>query len=262
VILTAYFDESGTHKASPLSLMAGFIADARQWRKFEKRAAKLFRRYGVNVFHAIDLRRGDKDFRGWSVDNKITFMDEFQHIGNETLEVGFCSILRQDDYAAFYANKARAKKVIQDSKYGILFRASLASAIDAVLSVSRWSEGQPPRLYVVLESGHANSGDAVRLYEFFRSKLNDYQQGALSGIAFKSKSECLPLAIADLFAYNAYNKETGGKPIGIPKHAVKSDISFRSNLYRIPIEKETLEALYGQSVSEHREKHKAQRRVK
>jgi hypothetical protein len=249
MILTAYLDESGTHTESPLSLMAGFIADARQWRKFEKRTGKLFQRYGINVFHAIDLRRGHKDFRGWSVDRKIKFMDEFQHIGNETLEVGFCSILRQGDYVDFYANKNRPKRVVQDTKYGILFRASLSSAIDAVLRVSRWGAGNPPKLYVVLESGHPNSGDAVRLFEFFRSRLNDYQQGALSGIAFKSKSECLPLAIADLFAYNAYNKEMGGKAIGVAKEPLKSEASFKSNLYRILIEKDTLEALYEQSLS-------------
>jgi hypothetical protein len=40
--LTGYFDESGTHAGSELMLMAGFVGDARQWRKFEKRAGKLF----------------------------------------------------------------------------------------------------------------------------------------------------------------------------------------------------------------------------
>jgi hypothetical protein len=61
---TAYFDESGTHAGSPVSVMAGFVGDARQWRKFEKRAAKLFRRFRVDVFHTIDVRRTDKDFAG------------------------------------------------------------------------------------------------------------------------------------------------------------------------------------------------------
>jgi hypothetical protein len=47
---SAYFDESGTHGGSVLSGMAGFVGNARQWRKFEKRAGKLFSRSRVDVF--------------------------------------------------------------------------------------------------------------------------------------------------------------------------------------------------------------------
>ena len=56
MIFTAYFDESGTHAGAELTAMAGFLGDRRQWRKFEKRAGKLFKRFRVDVFHAIDVR--------------------------------------------------------------------------------------------------------------------------------------------------------------------------------------------------------------
>jgi len=62
MVLTAYLDESGTHAEAELSVMAGFVGDASQWRKFEKRAGKLFKRFRVDVFHTIDVRRTDKDF--------------------------------------------------------------------------------------------------------------------------------------------------------------------------------------------------------
>jgi hypothetical protein len=73
MIYTAYFDESGTHAGAKVSAVAGYIADARQWRKYEKRARQLFKRHGVEVFHAIDVRRGHGNFKGWSVDRKIEF---------------------------------------------------------------------------------------------------------------------------------------------------------------------------------------------
>jgi hypothetical protein len=63
VIFTGYFDKSGTHAGAGVSAIAGFIADARQWRKYEKRTAKLFSRYRVKTFHAIDVRRGHGDFK-------------------------------------------------------------------------------------------------------------------------------------------------------------------------------------------------------
>jgi len=62
MIFTAYFDESGTHAGAELTGMAGFLGDRRRWQKFEKRAGKLFKRFRVDVFHTIDVRRSDKDF--------------------------------------------------------------------------------------------------------------------------------------------------------------------------------------------------------
>ena len=70
---------------------AGFVGDERQWQKFEKRSGKLFKRNRVGIFHTIGVRRGDEDFAGWKVDRKLEFLDEFQHIVNETLLGGVSS---------------------------------------------------------------------------------------------------------------------------------------------------------------------------
>lgn len=247
MVLTGYFDESGTHAGSELTLMAGFVGDARQWRKFEKRAGKLFGRFRVDIFHAIDVRRSDKDFAGWSVDRKIEFFDEFQHIINETLQRGFASILRNDDYE-YYASLPWPKGARKDSKYGLLFRASLSSIADAALTVDRWAFNDEPKLYIVCESGHPNAPDAIRLYNFFRERFQG-QSKALAGLDFKTKEDCLPLAAADLFAYSVYGDETGRKPIGVAKKPSKSDTSYRGNLYRIVLERQTLDDLYQQAIA-------------
>jgi hypothetical protein len=120
MVLTAYFDESGTHAGAELSAMAGFVGDARQWRKFEKRTAKLFKRFRVDLFHTIDVRRSDKDFAGWTVDRKIEFLDEFHHIINDTLESGVAAFIRDDDYK-YYSGLYWPKKTRRDSKYTLLF---------------------------------------------------------------------------------------------------------------------------------------------
>jgi Protein of unknown function (DUF3800) len=246
MVLTAYFDESGTHGVD-LTVMAGFLGDARQWRKFEKRASKLFSRFGVNVFHCIDVKRSDRDFRGWSVDRKIAFLDEFHHIINETVEFGFASVLREEDYS-YYLSLPWPNKARRDSRYALLYRACMAATIDGVLSVRRWQGGREPRLNVVLESGHRNAPDVVRLYDFFKKRLGDKANKSLASLTFESKEECLPLGAADLFAYSVYGQEAGGKPIGQPKKPLKSDSSYPGNLYRIPLVRDTLLSLYEQGL--------------
>jgi hypothetical protein len=116
-----------------------------------------------------------------------------------------------------------------------------------------------------MESGHPNAKDAVRLYEFFRSKgarngFDGIGNRAFAGIAFESKDACLPLGIADLLAYNTYLVETGGKQIGMPKVPLKSMQSFKGNSRRVPIDRKALEALYQQSLDFHEERQKFGRR--
>ena len=118
-VFTAYFDESGTHAGAEVSAMAGFVGDKRQWRTFEKRASKLFKNFNVDIFHTIDVRRTDKDFAGWKVDRKIEFLDEFQHIINETLESGVAAFLRDDDYK-YYCGLPWPKTIRRDFKVRIV----------------------------------------------------------------------------------------------------------------------------------------------
>jgi hypothetical protein len=259
MILTAYMDESGTHGTSPVSIMAGYVADARQWHKFEKRTAKLFRRYSVDVCHAIDLKRGDGAFRGWPVDKKITFIDELGHIKNETIELGLVCVLKNADYQEFYADRARPRKVIKDSKYAVLFRATLGGLIQGIAQTNRWREiNKSPRLRVVLEGGHVNAADALRLYEFCRLKFGNR---AFAGFALESKSDCLPLAACDMLAYGAYQVETGGKRIGDARGPLKSASSFRGNTQKHRIDQHALNGLYLQSIEMYEEKQKFGQRV-
>jgi hypothetical protein len=238
LILTAYFDESGTHADAPISGMAGFLGDARQWQKFEKRVSKLFKRFRVDLFHTIDVRRTDKDFDGWSVDRKIEFLDEFQHIINDTLESGVASFISADDYS-FYRGLTWPARTRPDSKYGLLFRGCLAQIID---TVGYMPLGKEPQLTIVLEDGHSNANDARRIYEATISRLG--QSKALSGLSYANKRNCLPLAAADLFAYSAWGAEVGQKPIGVPKKVGKSDSSYRGNYFRVVLTRDSLKSLH------------------
>jgi len=242
MILTAYFDESGTHAGSKLSAMAGFVGDTRQWRKFEKRASKLFKRYRVDVFHTIDVRRTDKDFKGWKVDRKIEFLDEFQHIINETLESGVASFISDNDYQ-YYLGLSWPKKTRRDSKYTLLFRACLSQIIDTVAHISNARE---PRLHIVLEAGHTNAEDAVRIYRWAQNRIS--QSRSLAGLTFDNKKNCLPLAAADLFAYTAWGAEVGQKPIGQPKKPTKSEASYRGNYFRVMLNRDSLDSLHEQAI--------------
>lgn len=243
MVFIAYLDESGTHARAAISAMGGFVSDARQWRKYEKRAGKLFDRFGVKMFHAIDVRRGHGDFKGWTVDRKVKFWDEFQHIINETLQSGVVAFIRDDDYK-YYSGLYWPPKARRDSKYTILFRACLAQIVDVIGHIPQAKE---PRLHVVLEDGHDNANDAVRNYNWVQSRITKAQR-ALAGLTFSNKRDCLPLAAADLFAYTAWGEQVGQKRLGIARGTIKSERSYRSNMVWIDINRDTLNGLNEQAI--------------
>ena len=115
MIITAYFDESGTHKDAPLAVMAGYLGDEQQWQEFNVRVGELFSECGVRQFHLVDLRHSDRDFAGWSIDKKIHLTDELQHIANEPLEIGVTTFLRDETYQKHYCSLDWPRKAQRDS---------------------------------------------------------------------------------------------------------------------------------------------------
>jgi hypothetical protein len=98
----------------------------------------------------------------------------------------------------------------------------------------------------LLEDGHENAEDAVRIYKWAQNRID--QSRALAGLTFSNKKICLPLAAADLFAYTAWGKEVGQKPIGIAKKRVKSEASYRGNAFRILLNRDSLNSLHEQAI--------------
>jgi hypothetical protein len=244
MVLTGYFDESGTHGSSPITLMAGYLADARQWRNYEKRTARLFQRFKVDVFHHIAVRRGEGCFAGWSVDQKAQFTDEYQHIVND-LEVGIASIIRRDDYA-WYRSLKWSGGAQPQSLYAVLACHSLLAAIEQVQNNENWATIDPPTLNIVLERGHKNSAEVLGFYDQLQAANPGHW--ALGSLTFQSKSESLPIASADLMAYTIYGLETGAKMIGTIKGIPKSVRSYRGNAIKAELTRDFLEQLYHQAM--------------
>jgi hypothetical protein len=63
MLLFAYLDESGTHETSPISVMAGYLGTADQWRAFDADWIALVQGAGLSHVHAVDLFKRTKQFR-------------------------------------------------------------------------------------------------------------------------------------------------------------------------------------------------------
>lgn len=71
MLLTAYIDESGTHDSSDYMIMGGFVGRLGQWYAVDKVWKKLLKKYNLTHFHAVDMRHGNGEFRGWDNSKKF-----------------------------------------------------------------------------------------------------------------------------------------------------------------------------------------------
>ena len=205
MVMTAYLDESGTHGASsPLTTVAGFIGTAEQWMAYEHAVTELFAEFKVQTFHAIDFRRTKGDFKGWKLPQKAKFNSRFLKLADDHLTAGISMILGTGSYDAIYRSGTFPRKARPDTKYGLCVRSALWKAI--VLLVKRKTDWP---LNVVLETGNVNAGDAIRVFAEVQESLTTEYASLLGCLSFASKKGCLPLALADSFAYSIFRMTAG-----------------------------------------------------
>jgi len=103
MILTAYYDESGTHGDSPLTVLAGFVGYANDWVDFELEWKKILKKYSITHVHAKHLFHRQGQYRQWT-DEQIyeCFVDLIYVIQEKRRIFASKTILSEDDYKRFY----------------------------------------------------------------------------------------------------------------------------------------------------------------
>jgi Protein of unknown function (DUF3800) len=206
VILTSYFDESGTHAGSPLTVMAGVMGTAAQWGRFQMALDKLKNRYGFRIFHATEFKARSGQFAGWSPQKCVALIGELADLTGNSLMHGAVLSVKNSEYAAYYRTGDTPRKLRLDTCYALSFRLCLVHMVSEVMRRLAHSKHMDrTRLNVVLESGHKHSGDAIRAFHEEMKGLEGFGCDLLAGgMTLANKDKCDPLMVADFLAHTTY----------------------------------------------------------
>jgi hypothetical protein len=186
VILTANLDESGTHGDSPVTVMGGMLANARQLEAFEKKFRQAKKDHGFNIFHTKKFKKRDGDFRGWDDGRMFGLMNDLAVITSSGFTEGVTFLLDNAAYDAEYKAGDGPRKLRLDSKYGLCFRNCLLFL--SLKALKRMHRGRYPTLHFVLESGHKNAGDALRIFNEYKALLKVNDCDMLGDLLFADKN--------------------------------------------------------------------------
>lgn len=248
VLLTCYIDESGTH-GSGTTVLGAYVGTAQQWDIFENKSRALFAEKGVKKYHAIDLRRNDGDFKGWTVTEKGEFRDHLSMFAND-LAFSFVCVLIDKEYDEHYAKGLNTRLARKDTKYGICFRAILSQILARLLKdrPQEWATGNL-KIHFVAESGHKNQGSTLALYTTIKKYVDADVKNVLGGLTFECKDKCVPLCVSDTLAYWVWREETNQKNKIVFLKEIKSASNFKRNQYRIGFTKRSFDTLKSELIS-------------
>ncbi len=192
MLLTAYFDESGTHSGSPVSVVAGYVATVIQWRAFESRWSKMLDKAGVEIFHATDLCNSQNEFYGWTEERRRTLIKEAARIIKDQTEIGlgYATLVRDFEQVIPLGLQEWLGGIYGWCGMGILSFAT------------RWAEeaGYPMPINVFLEAGAKGRHQLDRLMGAMANK----PESPIGGWGFQKKSRIVQLQAADFLAYEIY----------------------------------------------------------
>jgi uncharacterized protein DUF3800 len=199
VILTAYYDESGTHAESPATVLAGFVGDTNDWVDFEIEWAKVLKAHKITHVRAKHLFHRQNQHKDWSWDQADELIAAILYLLQERKHM-FASktVLREDDYKMFYVAGGPEKKERLDTRYGLCFR----SLLHFIPEVQKLSGAHS--INFVLEDGHKNAGDALRVYQEIRNDKTFPWRDVLASFSLGQKQASPALQAADFLAYMSY----------------------------------------------------------
>jgi hypothetical protein len=232
--------------------MACFLGTARQWELLGRRLRNLQRRDGFSIFHATEFKNKSGEFFGWSDTKCMSLVSDLTELVRDSLTEGVTMYLERNRYLNEYRKPPIPKKMNLDSQYGVCFRACIAHLVAIVMG-----DGKRHLLNVVIEDGHPNVGDTIRIFNDMKLQVK-YRLGVdLLGTMTKAKKEeSPPLMICDFQAYT-YSRMRASRAAGGIDYAAEAPMTPRKREAGLTFLELLPDALAGLKVKFERDRQEA-----
>ena len=203
-MLTAYFDDSGTHRDSKIVLYGGLIGlDEKNWRAFDTAwKAKLadplpqVSKPPLRRFHMTDCMARDGEFSGYSEPERNAVIHDFRQIILDSGLYGYACAVHLPDWDQIVGS--RSLNGLKAPEFYCMSRVIQWSTSPNILG--------PQKLALVFDDIREKRAVNERLFAMYHEARNlNVGREAISSISFLSSEQYVGLQGADMVAWETYN---------------------------------------------------------
>jgi hypothetical protein len=190
-LVEAYFDESGTHRASPVLCVAGYLFESEAARRFAAGWLKVLARHELSHFHMVDCAHGNEEFARLSKQERIDVAKDLIDLIKANTLRGVGAYLMKE---AFTELMPHHPQLGSDYNYCIWNCLELVGGWIAEVSY----EGD---IAYFFEAGHQSQSQTNRLMTDAFSDAETRAQWRYRSHSFVDKLEFPGVQAADIFAW-------------------------------------------------------------
>jgi Protein of unknown function (DUF3800) len=202
---TVYIDESCSHEASPILVMAGFLYEREHAELLELEWKAILERENMPFLHMKDFTKpGQKPYAHLSEDRKKELSVEFVDLIQKHRTLSFATVV----------NEAELNEVFAEFLIPVIFRADQRhhntyawTLLDCLKNVIFWIEktGFDGDVAYIFEAGHRDQKTANAVMELVTANPDNKKRLHHRSHTFSTKTEDAPLQTADMYAWLSGN---------------------------------------------------------
>jgi hypothetical protein len=231
-MLSAFIDESGTHKGAIRTCVAGLLYDEKNLKGLDSAWKEALEQVGIEYFHAKDSSALRGQFKGWERKKEGEFWTRLIGLIKNHAPGGAIAYITEEDQFDAY-RKSHSWEYSQ-------YTTCAFACIELLFEVAR--KLGDDHVDFTIESGHKKMGELNTLLMKLR------ESGMAGSYGFRDKKDSRPLQSADLWAYEARKRLTDQLQEN-PRTLRKSFrvlIEDNPNMMQIPLNSETLPNLFSE----------------
>ncbi len=212
-----YWDDSGTHKQSPIAVATCYVATKEQWERFELDWDEARQRGGFDVFHMADFMatpgNKGKPFWDWDKNKKNQVYFRIANIINNRVRMGFAVAVPKNAYDLYAPDRFRREYA----------KGHYAFAVKCCMGmVGKWHEtyAKGQGIKYVFDKMGKGCGEIQDIWKMAAQEPIEAGKCGLcpDGYSFQSKRDFNPLQAADILAWNMYAAILDGPKHGRPAY--------------------------------------------
>jgi hypothetical protein len=196
-MLSAYMDETGhfEDKGQRFVGMAGLIAPAHNWQRFETKWKAALQKFQIPHFHMVEFAGFKGEFEGWSEIKRRNLMSRLLTIIDVTYGYPFGSVIPLDVYRSLSPERQKRFK----DPYFLAF-------MDCIIAAAMLMAPHAPdeKMALVFSEQRQFRAHALRLYDHAQRTFRNMMK--VTTPIFRDMREIGPLQAADLVAYEFYKE--------------------------------------------------------